>query len=129
MASASSLASCAQVTCGLVGHFRLREGMTIHRSLGWPGRDAGWTQSTNDQLEVSTIMGALDPEVLDIVWEAVCPLIPPPEDDRPLGCHRRASDRDCFRVMMVRLVTGCSWEDGAALWHRRVGHDGASPPR
>jgi len=67
-------------------------------------------------VEVSTIMRALDPEVLDIVWEAICPLIPPPEDDHPLGCHRRrASDRDCFGVMLVRLATGCSWEDAERL--------------
>lgn len=61
-------------------------------------------------------MRALDPEVLDIVWEAIAPLVPPPQDDHPLGCHRRrASDRDCFRVMLVRLSTGCSFEDAERL--------------
>lgn len=33
-----------------------------------------------------------------------------------MGCHRRrASDRDCFAVMLVRLATGCSWEDAERL--------------
>jgi hypothetical protein len=29
----------------------------------------------------------------------------------PLGCHRRRiPDRDCFEGILVRLVTGCSWD-------------------
>jgi transposase len=61
-------------------------------------------------------MRALDPEVFDAVWAAVEPLVPPREVSHPLGCHRRrASNRDCFRVMVVRLVTGCSWEDAERL--------------
>jgi transposase len=61
-------------------------------------------------------MRALDPEVFDAVWAAVEPVVPAPEDRHPLGCHRpRASDRECFRVMVVRLVTGCSWEDAERL--------------
>jgi transposase len=61
-------------------------------------------------------MRALDSEVGDAVWAAIAPLIPVPVDDHPLGCHRpRASDRACFDVILVRLVTGCSWEDAEAL--------------
>ena len=61
-------------------------------------------------------MRALDPEVFDAVWTAIEPVVPVPTDDHPLGCHRpRASDRECFRVMLVRLVTGCSWEDAERL--------------
>jgi transposase len=61
-------------------------------------------------------MRALDAEVGDAVWAAIAPLVPVPVDDHPLGCHRpRASDRACFEVMLVRLVTGCSWEDAEAL--------------
>ena len=38
-------------------------------------------------------MRALDPEVLNAVWAAVKALIPPREDNHPLGCHRpRISD-------------------------------------
>ena len=61
-------------------------------------------------------MRAFDPEVFDAVWAAVEPLLPVREDRHPLGCHRRrASDRECFRVMVVRLATGCSWEDAEHL--------------
>ena len=61
-------------------------------------------------------MRALDPEVVDAIWAAIEPLVPVPEVSHPLGCHRpRASDRECFRVMLVRLATGCSWEDAERL--------------
>jgi transposase len=61
-------------------------------------------------------MHALDPEVVDTVWAAVEAKIPPRPETHPLGCHRRrASDRDCFAVILVRLVTGCSWEDAERL--------------
>ena len=55
-------------------------------------------------------MRALGPEVLDAVWEAVKALLPEREDPHPLGCHNpRIADRVCFRGILVRLVTGCSW--------------------
>jgi len=42
-------------------------------------------------------------------------------DKHPLGCHRhRKFDRDCFEVMLVRLVTGCSWEDAERLCGNKV---------
>lgn len=66
-------------------------------------------------------MRALDPEVVDTVWAAIEPLVPVPLDTHPLGCHRRrAADRDCFEVMLVRLVTGCSWVDAEYLCHQKV---------
>ena len=66
-------------------------------------------------------MRALDPEVGDAVWAGIEALIPVPPDNHPLGCHRRrASDRDCFEVMLVREVTGCSWEDAERLCGNRV---------
>jgi transposase len=61
-------------------------------------------------------MRAFDPEVKAIVWQAIQPLIPVPVDNHPLGRHRRRkSDQNCFEVMLVRLVTGCSWEDAERL--------------
>ncbi|MFN2617225.1 MAG: IS5 family transposase [Thermoleophilaceae bacterium] len=57
-------------------------------------------------------MRALDPQVADPVWRAVQGLLPPTPSarDHPLGCHRRrASDELCFRGILLRLVTGCSW--------------------
>ena len=66
-------------------------------------------------------MRALDPEVKDTIWEAIEPLLPTVEDVHPLGCHRpRSSDRDCFEVMVVRLATGCSWEDAERLCGNKV---------
>jgi transposase len=70
----------------------------------------------DDPVEVPTIMRALDPEVFDVVWAAVEPLLPAPPKTHPLGCHRpRVSDRVCFQAMLIRLVTGCSWVDAERL--------------
>ena len=67
------------------------------------------------------MMRALDPEVGDAVWAGIEPLIPAPVDNHPLGCHRRrAADRDCFEMMLVREVTGCSWEDAERLCGNKV---------
>lgn len=62
-------------------------------------------------------MLALDPRVADAVWAAVEAHLPPrPVDTHPLGCHRRRlPDRECFRGILVRLVTGCSWDVAARL--------------
>ena len=66
-------------------------------------------------------MRALDPEVFDAVWAAIEPFVPVPVDEHPLGCHRpRRPDRDCFEVMLVRLSTGCSWEDAERLCGNKV---------
>jgi len=60
---------------------------------------------------------ALDPAVVDTVWAAVCPILPNrPPDTHPLGCHRRRiPDRACFEGILVRLVTGCSWDVAGRL--------------
>lgn len=62
-------------------------------------------------------MLALDPRVADAVWLAFEGHLPPrPADTHPLGCHRpRISDQECFRQILVRLVTGCSWDVAARL--------------
>lgn len=66
-------------------------------------------------------MRAFDPEVIDTIWAAIEPLVPEALDNHPLGCHRpRTSDRDCFEVMLVRLATGCSWEDAERLCANKV---------
>ena len=66
-------------------------------------------------------MRALDPEVVDAIWRAIEPLLPERTDTHPLGCHRaRRPDRDCFEVMLARLVTGCSWEDAERLCSNKV---------
>ena len=66
-------------------------------------------------------MRALDPEVVDAIWEAIEPLLVVPVDDHPLGCHNpRISDRVCFDGIVIRLVTGCSWEDAERLGGSKV---------
>jgi transposase len=62
-------------------------------------------------------MLALDPAVVVAVWSAVeAYLPPPPPDTHPLGCHRqRIPDRDCFEQVLIRLVTGCSWDVAGRL--------------
>ena len=66
-------------------------------------------------------MRALEPEVVDAVWTAIEPTIPPPPRIHPLGCHRpRVSDRLCFWGILIRLVTGCSWVTAEALLDYQV---------
>jgi transposase len=72
-------------------------------------------------MEALIIMRALDPEVVDTVWAAIKHLLPAHIETHPLGCHRgRVPDRVCFEVMLVRLVTGCSWEDAERLCGNKV---------
>lgn len=92
----------------------------IHRLSASLGFDSEYTKQDN-QVEVLTVMRAFDLEVVDTVWAAIEPLIPIPVDDHPPGAHRpRKPDRDCFEVMLVRLVTGCSWEDAERLCAKKV---------
>lgn len=62
-------------------------------------------------------MLALHPRVADAVWTAVQAHLPTrPPDTHPLGCHRpRIADRICFDGILIRLVTGCSWDVAARL--------------
>lgn len=67
------------------------------------------------------IMRALEPEVMDVIWQAVEPLLPATSRSHPLGCHRpRVPDRLCFRGIMIRLVTGASWVDVEAILDHQV---------
>lgn len=66
-------------------------------------------------------MRALDPEVVDAIWAAIEPLLPPPPRTHPLGCHRpRVPDQLCFRGILLRLVTGASWVDIEAILDHQV---------
>ena len=57
-------------------------------------------------------MLALVPRVVDALWAAFEPQLPEREESvHPLGCHRpRIADRDVFEAVLLRLVTGCSWD-------------------
>jgi transposase len=75
----------------------------------------------DDLVEDTVIMRALEPEVADVIWRAVEPLLPPPDASHPLGCHRpRVPDRLCFRGILIRLVTGASWVDIEAILDHQV---------
>jgi transposase len=64
---------------------------------------------------------ALDPAVISVLWQAIYHLLPERVDDHPLGCHRRrVSDLVCFRGLLIRLVTGSSWETVEALMEYKV---------
>ena len=62
-------------------------------------------------------MLALEPAVVDAIWQSFAAYLPRREEtDHPLGCHRpRISDRDCFEAILFRLVTGCSWDVAGRL--------------
>ena len=75
-------------------------------------------------------MRVTEPEMVDTVWTGIKGLLPDHVDRHPLGCHRRrASDRDCFEVMFVRHVTGCSWEDAERLCANKVSDTTVRPRR
>lgn len=66
-------------------------------------------------------MRALERDVFDAVWATIEPRLPRPPRTHPLGCHRpRVSDRLCFRGILIRLVTGCSWVDVEAILDHQV---------
>src|SRR4029450_9563959 len=65
-------------------------------------------------------MRALEREVVDAVYAAIEPLLPEPPV-HPLGCHRpRVPDRLVFWGILIRLTTGASWVDIAAILEHRV---------
>lgn len=66
-------------------------------------------------------MRALETEVVDVIWQAIEPLLPPADRFHPLGCHRpRVPDRLCFWGILIRLVTGSSWVDIEAILDHQV---------
>ena len=66
-------------------------------------------------------MRALEPEVVEVLWQTIEPLLPAAAETHPLGCHRRrVPDRLCFRGILIRLVTGSSWVDIEAILDHQV---------
>lgn len=56
------------------------------------------------------MMHALEPRVHDPIFQLIEHLIPPPPG-HPLGCHRpRTPNQVIFRGLLLRLVTGASWD-------------------
>jgi transposase len=66
-------------------------------------------------------MRALESEMVEVIWQALEPLLPPRVETHPLGCHRqRVPDRLCFWGILIRLVTGASWADIEAILEYQV---------
>ncbi|WP_423923770.1 IS5 family transposase [Candidatus Poriferisodalis sp.] len=66
-------------------------------------------------------MRALSKAVVDVIWAAAEPLLPRTPDRHRLGCHRRrVCDRLCLRGIVIRLVTGCSWETAEMILDEAV---------
>lgn len=64
---------------------------------------------SNNTVEVPDIMRALEPELVDVLWQGIEPLLPAQDTSHPLGCHRPwVPDRLCFRAILIRLVTQLS---------------------
>ena len=55
-------------------------------------------------------MPALQPYIIEPIWEQFAALLPERNVDHPLGCHRsRISDRVIFEKLVQVLVFGCAY--------------------
>ena len=55
-------------------------------------------------------MPAIQPQILEPIWEQFCALLPERKVNHPLGCHRpRAPDRVVFEKLVQVLVFGCAY--------------------
>ena len=55
-------------------------------------------------------MPALQPYLIEPIWEQFCALLPERNVDHPLGCHRtRIPDRVVFEKLLQVLVFGCAY--------------------
>jgi transposase len=53
---------------------------------------------------------ALQPYIIEPIWEQFCALLPDRKTDHPLGCHRsRIPDRVVFEKLVQVLVFGCAY--------------------
>lgn len=67
------------------------------------------------------MVGALDPAVVSVLWQAILYLLPEHIDIHPLGCHnKRVPGLVCLRGILILLVTGASWETVQALMGYKV---------
>lgn len=59
-------------------------------------------------------MPALQPYIIEPIWEQFEALLPEREIDHPLGCHRpRIPDRVVFEKLVAVLVFGCAYSGGS----------------
>ena len=56
-------------------------------------------------------MPALQPYLIEPIWEQFRALLPERETNHPLGCHRsRIPERTVFEKLVEALVFGCAYE-------------------
>jgi len=62
---------------------------------------------------------AIQPYIIEPIWEQFCALLPERKEDHPLGCHRpRIPERVVFEKLVQVLVFGCAY--------RRIADEGCS---
>lgn len=72
--------------------------------------------NTTTEWTVLSIMRALDPAFLDVIWKTVEPLHLGQVETQPLGCHRPRVPRSVVLLgILIRLVKGSSWVDIEAI--------------
>jgi hypothetical protein len=63
---------------------------------------------------------ALEPYLIEPIWQQFKALLPEHETDHPLGCHRsRIPERVVFGKLVEVLVFGCAYERGSPTPHAR----------
>jgi hypothetical protein len=66
---------------------------------------------------------ALQPYLIEPIWEQFCALLPEREVNHPLGCHRpRIPDRIVFEKLVQVLVFGCAYPRGSPTSSVRTLH-------
>ncbi len=59
-------------------------------------------------------MPALEPYLIEPIWQQFSALLPEHETDHPLGCHRsRVPERVVFEKLVQVLVFGCAYSRGS----------------
>jgi len=68
-------------------------------------------------------MPALQPYIIEPIFEQFCALLPERKVDHPLGCHRpRISDHVVFEKLVQVLVFGCAYWRIAEMSRARLLH-------
>jgi len=71
-------------------------------------------------------MPALQPYIIEPIWEQFCALLPERKTNHPLGCHRpRIPDRVVFEKLIEVLVFGCAYSRGSPTRSVRRPRSGA----
>jgi transposase len=59
---------------------------------------------------------AIQPYIIEPIWEQFAALLPERKTDHPLGCHRpRIPDRVIFEKLVEVLVFGCAYSGGSPM--------------